>query len=149
MSPGDTDQEGQPTASQNTVEIVDLPGGGFEVRMARHAAGYVEGRYFHEWPDGIRRLKAEGRHDEALALLDRLIQATEAHAAASGVGVAPWYYAQAAIIHRKRRDRAAEIEVLERFARQRHAPGVMPPRLLERLRKAKARFGVGQAPSPT
>ena len=50
-------------------------------------------------------------------------------------GVAPWYYEQAAVIHRKRRDRDAELAVLRRFGAQQHAPGATPPKLLERLFK--------------
>ena len=42
-------------------------------------------------------------------------------------GVAPWYYEQAAIIHRKRRDRDAELALLRRLAAQQHAPGATPP----------------------
>jgi pimeloyl-ACP methyl ester carboxylesterase len=42
-----------------------------------------------------------------------------------------------AIIHRKRKDYQNEVAILERFANQKHAPGVKPQKLLERLEKAR------------
>ncbi|HWO71024.1 MAG TPA: hypothetical protein VNP94_09760 [Actinomycetota bacterium] len=86
----------------------------------------------------MRRLRREGKEDEAERLLLRLVDAVEAEAAAEGWGVAPWYYEQLAIIYRKRKDLDAEVRILERFAGQRHAPGASPPKLLERLEKARA-----------
>ena len=86
----------------------------------------------------VWRLKQAG-DDEALekALLD-LVQMTETESRASGWGVAPAWYEELAILYRKRKDYLAEVAVLERFANQRHAPGVKPPQLLERLDKARA-----------
>ena len=85
----------------------------------------------YEWCEIVKDHKRNGRYDEALIILDGCMQVEEAH---SG-GVAPWYYEHAAIIHRKRRDRDAELAVLHRFAAQQHAPGAKPPKLLERLAK--------------
>ena len=51
------------------------------------------------------------------------------------MGVAPWYYEQLAIIYRKRKDYLKEIEVLERFAKQKHAPGASPQSFWKDLRK--------------
>ena len=88
----------------------------------------------YRWVEIVKDLKRSRRHDEALEILDACMRVEEIH---SG-GVAPWYYEHAAIIHRKRRDRDAELAVLRRFAKQQHAAGVKPPRLLERLAKLEA-----------
>jgi hypothetical protein len=86
----------------------------------------------------VWQLKRAG-DDEALekALLD-LVQMTETESRANGWGVAPAWYEELAILYRKRKDYLAEVAVLERFANQRHASGVKPPQLLERLDKARA-----------
>ncbi|SEH16317.1 HIRAN domain-containing protein [Thermoleophilum album] len=100
--------------------------------------GFLDGRHFTGYVDEVRRLRREGRDGEAESLLLRLVDAVEAEAAAEGWGVASWYYEQLAIIYRKRKDFDAEVRILERFARQRHAPGASPAKLLERLEKARA-----------
>ena len=83
----------------------------------------------YEWCEIVKDHKRNGRYDEALVILDGCMRVEEAHRG----GVAPWYYEQAAVIHRKRRDRDAELAVLRRFGAQQHAPGATPPKLLERL----------------
>ena len=88
----------------------------------------------YEWCEVVKDHKRNGRYDEALIILEGCMRVEEAH---SG-GVAPWYYEHAAIIHRKRRDRDAELAVLRRYAAQQHAPGATPPKLLERLAKLEA-----------
>ena len=47
-----------------------------------------------DYPEEVRRLKREGKLDEAETLLLRLIAETEAESKAKGWGVAPWYYHQ-------------------------------------------------------
>ncbi len=42
-----------------------------------------------------------------------------------------------AVLYRKRKDRAAEVAILERFVAQQHARGVVPGQLLERLEKLR------------
>lgn len=101
--------------------------------------GFVDGRHYSTSPDEVRRLKREGRLEEAEALLIRLVQATEAESKAEQWGVAPWYYEQLAIIYRKQKRPADEIEILERYARQRKAPGAGPAKLAERLAKLRAK----------
>jgi hypothetical protein len=51
------------------------------------------------------------------------VDAVEAEAAAEGSAVAPWYYEQLASIYHKRKDFDSEVPILQRFARQQHAPG--------------------------
>jgi hypothetical protein len=70
-------------------------------------------------------------------LLVELVKATEAESAIDGMGVAPACYSELAILYRKQKDYAKEISILERFAKQKHARGVMPAKLLERLDKVK------------
>ena len=88
----------------------------------------------YNWCEIVKDHNRSGRYDEALVILDGCMRVEEFHDG----GVAPWYYEQAAIIHRKRGDRDAEIAVLRRFAAQSRAAGVKPPKLLERLAELEA-----------
>ena len=103
-------------------------------------AGYVDGRHFTEYVDTVKDLKRRGLLDQAAALLMRLIEATEAEDRSQRMGVAPWYYEQLAVIYHKQKRTDDEIGVLERFAKQRHAPGMGPAKLLSRLDKLKSRL---------
>jgi hypothetical protein len=102
-------------------------------------AGYVRGRHFTAYVEEVKHLRRSGLDREAEHLLLELVDATEAEAESEGWGVAPWYYEQLAILFRRRGEADKEISILERFEAQRHAQGVMPPRLLERLQRAKFR----------
>ncbi len=103
--------------------------------MAR--PGYYQGRHFTTYVEEVKDLKQSGDLERAERVLIALVEATEAEDKAKGWGVAPWYYEELAKIYRKRKDYASEVAILERFASQRHAPGTKPPRLLERLHKAR------------
>ncbi len=105
--------------------------GGTHARLPKELVAYDPP---YEWCEIVEDHKRSGRYDEALVILDGCMRVEEAHCG----GVAPWYYEQAAIIHRKRRDRDAELALLRRFAAQQHAPGATPPKLLERLAKLQA-----------
>jgi hypothetical protein len=107
--------------------------------------GFVRGRYYAEYVEDVKALRRSGRETEAERLLLELIDATEAEARANRWGVAPWYYEQLAISYRKRKDPQSEVDILERYARQMHAGGVMPPELIARLGKAKARLNAFNA----
>ena len=104
---------------------------------AASGPGTIGGRHYTAYVDEVRGLRREGNDAEAERLLLDLVDAVEAEAGAEGWGVAPWYYEQLAIIYRKRKDHAAEVAILERFAPQKHAPGASPPKLLARLEKAR------------
>lgn len=99
--------------------------------------GYVDGRHYTTYVNDVENLKREGRIEEAEILLYKLVEATEAGCKVDGLGVAPWYYEQLAILYRQQKDYTQEVAILERFANQKQAPGVKPPKLLERLEKAK------------
>jgi len=97
----------------------------------------VRGRHHSAWHEEVKRLRDIGDQAAAVALLVQIVAATEAESQAEGFGVAPAAYETLAVIYRQRLDRAAEVSILEQFARQRHAPGATPPKLLERLEKLK------------
>ena len=107
------------------------------------SAGMVDGFHFTEYVEQVKQLKLEKRHDEAIDLLLKLANATEAEsrAAGEGHGVAPWYYEQLAIIYRKEGRHADEVNVLERYNAQPKAPGAQPAKLATRLMKAKILAG--------
>ncbi len=99
--------------------------------------GYVQGRHYTAYVEEVKALRRSGDDQGAERLLLALVDATEAESRATRGGVAPWYYEELAILYRERKDYAAEVAVLERFGCQPHAPGVKPPRLQERLEKAR------------
>ena len=102
-----------------------------------HRPGYYNGRHYTTYVNTVKNLKKSGELEEAERLLLELIAATEAESKAERSGVAPWYYEELAKVYRKQKEYAKEVAILERFAAQKHAPGVKPPRLLERLEKAR------------
>ena len=87
-------------ASRDSANTQVTPGG-----LKKHYTKYV---------DNVKRLKRSGKLEEAEELLLRCVEATEAESMREGLGVAPWYYEQLAIIYRKRKDVAAEVAILER-----------------------------------
>ena len=99
------------------------------------APGMVRGRHFTTYVEEVKELKRRGEYEAAVQLLVELVEATEAEDAMDRMGVAPWYYEQLAILHRKKGDLDGEIAILERYACQQHAPGVKPPSLIDRLQK--------------
>ena len=97
--------------------------------------GYYNGRHFTTYVRDFEILKKSSKFEELENLLIELVKATEAESAIDGMGVAPAYYSELAILYRKQKDYAKEISILKRFAKQKHARGVMPAKLLERLDK--------------
>src|SRR4051794_33384279 len=100
--------------------------------------GFVDGRHYTEWVDVVRDLRRRGDDAAALKLLEKLIRATLRETAATGLPPAPWYFEQAAIIHRKSQDPAAEAAVLKQFLAGMPAGFEVPPQIPDRLRKAEA-----------
>lgn len=99
--------------------------------------GYLNGRHYSEYIMEVEQLFRQKEFDKAEHLLLALIQVIELESVAMDCGVAPWYYEKLAILYRKQRRNKDEIDILERFANQKHAPGVKPAQLIERLRKLK------------
>jgi len=99
--------------------------------------GYYDGRHFTTYVRDFESLKKSSKFTELENLLLELVNATEAESAVDGMGVAPAYYSELAIHYRKQKEYSKEISILERFAKQKHARGVMPAKLLERLGKVK------------
>jgi len=87
--------------------------------------------------ENLPSLKRAGRNEEAITILLQEIKAQEKEHQIHQWGVAPYYYHELAILYRKQKEYSKEVSILERFAKQKHAPGVMPAKLLERLSKAK------------
>jgi hypothetical protein len=99
--------------------------------------GYFKGRHFTTYVDDVNCLKKSGQLEEAERLLLELVKATEEENSIENIGVAPWYYDELAKIYRKQKDYVKEVAILERYAKQRHAPGAKPAKLMERLLKAR------------
>lgn len=99
--------------------------------------GYVDGRFYVTFVNDVKELKKLGRIDEAERLLLRLIVAMEDACKKNNEGVGPWYYNELAKIYRKNKEYQKEVAILELFTRQKHARGVGPKKLLERLEKAR------------
>lgn len=101
--------------------------------------GLVDGKHYTDWVDSIKRFKQEGMHAEAIELLKKTVDATERESKkfGKGHGVAPWYYEQLAIIYRKEKMYAEEVEILERYLSQELALGAGSEKLKNRLVKAR------------
>jgi hypothetical protein len=100
-------------------------------------AGAVRGRYYPEWYVEVERLREVGDENSAVALLLDVVDGMEAESHADDIAVASALYDELAVIYRGRGDAAAEISILERFARQKRAPGAESTSLLERLASLK------------
>jgi hypothetical protein len=99
--------------------------------------GYYDGRHFTTYVRDFEILKKNGNSTELEKLLLELVNATESENAVDNMGVAPAYYSELAIHYRKQKEYSKEVSILERYAKQKHAPGVMPEKLMERLVKAR------------
>lgn len=97
--------------------------------------GWYQGKPIHTYVGEVQALRQAGDVSGAERLLLALIESTEHESHATGQGVAPWYYEELAKLYHQQRNTTAERAILERFAYQRHAPGVTPAQLLERLRR--------------
>jgi hypothetical protein len=94
--------------------------------------------HYTDFVSQVKYLKQKKRYNEATALLLKLVDETEREARREGHGVAPWYYEQLAVIYRMEKRISDEVSILERYERQSKAPGALPGKLAERLKKARA-----------
>lgn len=111
-----------------------------EKERKKKKAGSINGKYYTEYIDLVRKLKREKKHQEAIDLLLRLIDAVEREAkldkSYGGDGFcAPWYYEQLAIIYRKEKRYSEEVAILERLQKQNN---YLHEIAKKRLKKAKA-----------
>lgn len=100
-------------------------------------AAAVDGIHYVNYVETIKKLKRESRNVEAIQVLLKCVDATEAESAIADCGVAPWYYEQLAILYRKQKNYKNEVAILERYHGQLAAAGVGPEKLAERLKKAR------------
>lgn len=80
---------------------------------------------------------ATGDTEEAEAVLLAAVRSTERDSETNGYGVIPRPYLDLAKLYRKAKRRAEEIAILERYERQKKAPGALPAQLAERLAKLR------------
>lgn len=129
----------QPAPSHRVVEVEPsrdrLPA---SLEVDASGSEYLDGKHYTAYVEEIKQLKRERRHDEALALLTRIIDAIEQESDATGRSAPPWYYEQAAIVLRKEKDYHAEIAVLRRYEAMRKRHGSPPNSLTERLVSAQS-----------
>ena len=100
-------------------------------------AGEVRGRHFHSYVDEVKQLMRDGHDEAAMTLLYELVDATEAEAQETELGVAPWYYERLAVLYRRNDRLDDEVAILERYAARPKALGAMPAQLAERLLRAR------------
>ena len=101
------------------------------------ADAVVRGRHHSDWVATLDRLRARGRDEAGLELLLECMAAAEREAwAAQGIPT-PEYAHRAAVIHRRRRDYAAEVDVLKRWIAACPEPRDPYSRLAVRLVKAR------------
>lgn len=110
-----------------------------EEERKKKQAGSVNGKYYAEYVEQVKQLKRDDRHQEAIELLFKLIDAVESEAKVAksygGDGFcAPWYYEQLAIIYRKGKQYSEEVAVLERLQKQNN---YLHEELVKRLKKAR------------
>lgn len=90
-----------------------LAGGG--PRATQFKSGMVDGLHYLQTVEPIKQLKRDGHLEDALALCYKAIQGAENAARREETSPPPFYTEQAAIIHRKLKQRDEEIAVLQRY----------------------------------
>lgn len=122
------------------------------LEKAAAEAACVRGRNYRDWGTEIAELKRAREHADALALLYESMDAAEREERVDGSGYLPSdLYADAAIIHRKEKDYASELKVLERYLVQvRDSDSIgLRAHIEARYRKAwKLQFGTDDAILP-
>lgn len=116
----------------------------FPPRSQKEKPGYYQGKHYTDYVDLVKQLKRIGEYDKAEKLLLSLVEAVESESKKENCGVAPWYYEQLAIIYRKQGNLLKEFEILERFSKQKHAPGSKTPTLIERFESVRNKVKMNQ-----
>jgi hypothetical protein len=101
------------------------------------SAAKVDGKHYTAHVEHVKQLKRDGKNQEAIRLLLRLVDAVEAEArtAVGQWSIAPWHYQQLAIVYRKERQYEDEVAILERYRKV--AKPSKGDKLVERLSKAR------------
>jgi hypothetical protein len=139
-------QRAPKTATQRAIvpKVCELRGGDLP--------GFINGKAYMVYMNQAKKLLQNGKVAEADPSVDKALTGLEdAERIGGGAsltqyasGVPPAPYREFAVLYRPLKDYAREVAILERFARQPHAPGVMPGQLLERLEKARALLAKSQ-----
>jgi hypothetical protein len=95
--------------------------------------------HFTEHVPRIKWLESNGRSDEAIEVLLKLVDQVEKESRTRHTGVAPWYYEQLAIQYRRKKMFEEELAILERYEKQTKAPGALVKKLADRLAKIRAK----------
>lgn len=109
--------------------------------------GLVRGRPYQEWTPVLDRWRSEKNDDEALKLLLEIVPVAAAVARATGTVPALDHALRAAVIHRRRKEYAAEIAVLEewRAACPAGTTGAAATKCADRLVRARELLAAAQA----
>jgi hypothetical protein len=111
--------------------------------------GQFIGKPMWDWLRYAENLATANRED-ALALVYALVEVAERESKVTGREPAPAYTERAAILHRRKKEYAAEVAVIERWERacppEKRGPGATQGKLAERLIKARALAAAQSAP---
>lgn len=99
--------------------------------------GYYKGRHFTTYVNDVKRLKKNNNEAELENLLINLVLATENESAKDGSDPAPWYYHELALLYRKQKEYAKEVNIISRYLNHTESLGVRGKKLVERLGKAQ------------
>jgi hypothetical protein len=138
-STGHTSQIGwvpKALASAVIKEVPDGPLGANIEAMFRPVSNKSAGIRISIWGPRNQRTHVEPNEDNEQHFLT-MIAETEINNKKTGQGVIPSCYEDLAKLYRRQKEYDKEVALLERFAKQKHSPGVMPAKLLERLEKAR------------
>jgi tetratricopeptide (TPR) repeat protein len=124
--------------NKDSLHIKEFHDGSLELSVRKDQGMVDDERHYTDTVETVKQLKREKKHDEAIELLLKAVNATENESKEfEGWGVAPWYYEQLAIIYRKEKMYHKEVEILERYVNQKHTRATKELKLFERLDKAK------------
>ena len=99
----------------------------------------VEAQRISDLVENVKLAKREDRLADAEKMLLAELDSQEKISRETGLGVAPWYYDQLAIVYAKQDRDEDELAVLMRYDRQVKAPGARPAQLRLKLQKALTR----------
>ena len=109
--------------------------------MSNTQLGYIDGRHYTTYVEEIKQLKRENRLDDAIILLQKIVETIEHESKKKKLGVPPWYYEQLAIIYRKKKEPNNEYLILKRYANIQYKNNYsIDDELIKRLQKIEAKY---------